>query len=257
MFLDGAYAPSPLLIPPAPKAPSPSLIPYAPKHQAPSSFHLPRLGLFAGTSLPVPLVSTDRRKATMCWTGRQRVQKCRRQVTDRATTDCRLGNDGSRTHANGCNLPMMDLGRATTGLGRATIGFVQPTTSLNRATIGLGEATTDGARAHTSTPVRTYMHPEFIRVGRLVSDTRPYFSCFFFRTCLAEKLCLRAISLACDHLCVRPPLQLTTSAQNHISARLLLRTTTSPRDHIYKRRYVNPIENWAHVFKLTWHPLGI
>ena len=56
-FLDGAHAPSFLLIPSAPKVLSPLLIPPAPKPQAPSSFRLRYLGLLASTDLPVPLVT--------------------------------------------------------------------------------------------------------------------------------------------------------------------------------------------------------
>ena len=64
MYLDGAHASSPLLSPLAPKAPSPSVIPPALKPQAPSSFHLPRPSVPVGTSLPTPLATTGRGKAT-------------------------------------------------------------------------------------------------------------------------------------------------------------------------------------------------
>ena len=40
---------------------------------------------------------------------------------DQATTDRGLGNDGSRSHANSCNLSTMDLERMTMGLGRVTL----------------------------------------------------------------------------------------------------------------------------------------
>ena len=48
----------------------------------------------------------------------------------------RLGNDKSCTCANYCNLLMMDLERATTGLGRATLGLEQAMMGLGQATMG-------------------------------------------------------------------------------------------------------------------------
>ena len=49
-----------------------------------------------------------------------------------------LGDDRLRVHANGCNLMMMDLGRATRGLGWATWDLVRATADCRQATTGHG-----------------------------------------------------------------------------------------------------------------------
>ena len=168
-------------------------------------------------------------------TGQQQVQKYRCRVTDQAIIDRGLGEDGLRTHANSCNLPTMDLGqatiglrRATTGLRRATMVCTQATTDVGHATTRLGQATTGHGRAtknhrqattgclqaHTSTPLCTCMHSEFLKAGRLVSNIRPYFPCFCFQTCLAKQPPLHATMFAYNHLSTQPHLQATTCESN-------------------------------------------
>ena len=138
---------------------------------------------------------------------------------------------------NGCNLPMMDLGQVTTGLGRTTTNLGSAKIGLRLEMMGHRRATTDCAKAmtgreqaHSSTPICTYTHPQFIRARRLVLDTRPYFSCFCFQICLAKRLRLCTTTFMCDHLCAQLHLHATTSARDYIYARPPQRATTFTSD---------------------------
>ena len=73
----------------------------------------------------------------------------------------------------------------------------------------------DGLRTSAYVNARMHLYAQFIRAKRLVLDTWPYnFSFFCFRTCLAERLCLRATTFARNYVFARPPEPATTFINN-------------------------------------------
>ena len=162
--------------------------------------------------------------------------------------DCRLGDNGSHTCANDFNLSTMDLIRATTCLGERRRGDDR------------SQARDDGSRAsnnksHAGAYFYARTHPSASKVykDREVSFRHTTLFLLF----LLPNMSGQAPTSMRNILSSRPPLYTTMFVQDHISAQLRLCTTTSARDHIYKRLHINLIDNWVHVFKLTWHPLGM